>query len=135
MVKQWLDDSVFHHVANETSAHELWKKLESLYERKNTKNKVFLIWWLVNLKYKKGRSVAKHLNEFQSLVNQLAMVKMVLDDELQVLMPLNSLPKSWETLMVSFTNSIPNGVLSLSIFKDSMFNEKTRWKDSSADSG
>ena len=69
------------------------------------------------------------------MVNQLATVKMVLDDELQALMLLNSLPESWETLMVSFKNSIPNGVLSLSIVKDSMFNEKTRWKDSSADSG
>ena len=36
MVRQWLDDSVFHHVTNETSAHELWKKLKSVYERKNT---------------------------------------------------------------------------------------------------
>ena len=28
MVKQWLDDSVFHHVANETSAHDLFSTSE-----------------------------------------------------------------------------------------------------------
>ncbi|XP_047340702.1 uncharacterized protein LOC124944484 [Impatiens glandulifera] len=33
-IRQWLDDSVYHHVASEKSAHELWKKLESLYEQK-----------------------------------------------------------------------------------------------------
>ena len=36
MIRQWLDDSVFHHVANETKADVLWKKLESLYEWKTT---------------------------------------------------------------------------------------------------
>ena len=78
-------------MANETKVDVLMKKLESLYERKTTQNKVFLIRRLVNLKYKEGRYVGKHLSEFQSLVNQLATVKMTLDDELQALLPLNSL--------------------------------------------
>ncbi|KAL6138514.1 hypothetical protein ACLB2K_063796 [Fragaria x ananassa] len=30
-IQKWMDHSVFHHVANETDAHELWKKLESLF--------------------------------------------------------------------------------------------------------
>ena len=34
-IREWVDDSVFHHVANETSAHELWLKLESLFEKKD----------------------------------------------------------------------------------------------------
>ena len=110
-------------MANETKADVLWKKLESIYERKTIQNKVFLIQKLVNLKYKEGRSVGEHLSEFQSLVNQLATVKMTLDDELQALLLLSSLPESWETLVVSLNNSAPNGVLSLSTIKDSMFNE------------
>ncbi|MGV7994802.1 hypothetical protein PJP12_29450, partial [Mycobacterium kansasii] len=32
-IRQWLDDSVFHHVSTETSAAGLWLKLEGLYER------------------------------------------------------------------------------------------------------
>ena len=84
--------------------------------------------------YKEVHSVAEHLSEFQSLVNQLATVKMVLDDELQVLMLLSYLPESWETLVVFFNNFAPNGVLSLCTVKYSMFNEETRWKDSSANS-
>jgi gag-polypeptide of LTR copia-type len=31
-IRLWLDGSVYHHVASETNTHELWKKLESLYE-------------------------------------------------------------------------------------------------------
>ena len=70
MARQWLDGFVFHHVANETSAHELWKKLESLHERRTTQNKIFLIQRLVNLKYKEERPISEHLSEFQYLVNQ-----------------------------------------------------------------
>lgn len=102
-IRQWLDDSVFHLVSNENSAHSLWKKLESLYERKTAGNKAFLIRKLVNLKYKEGTSIAEHLNEMQSIVNQLSSMKMALDDELQALLLLSSLPESWETLVVSLS--------------------------------
>lgn len=61
-IRQWIDDSVFHHVAQETEAHTLWKKLETLYERKNAQSKAFTIRKLVNLKYRDGGSVAKHLS-------------------------------------------------------------------------
>ena len=47
----------------EMSAESLWKKLESLYERKTASNKAFLIRKLVNLKYVEGSSIAEHLNE------------------------------------------------------------------------
>ena len=29
VIRQWLDDNVFHHVSKETTALALWKKLES----------------------------------------------------------------------------------------------------------
>ena len=78
----------------------MWKNLKNLYERKTTQNKVFAIKKLVNLKYRDGRSVAKHLSDFQDLVNQSSTMKIVLDDELQALLLMSSLPDSWETLAV-----------------------------------
>ena len=57
--------SVFHHVSQETNVEALWKKLKGLYERKMAQNKAFMARKLVNLKLKEGRSVAKHLSEFQ----------------------------------------------------------------------
>jgi gag-polypeptide of LTR copia-type len=73
---------VYHHVASETNAHELWKKPESLYEQKTTANKAFFIRKLVNLKFREGTSVAEHLNEFQILINQLSAMKMTLEKKL-----------------------------------------------------
>ena len=60
-------------------------------------------------------------------------MKLVIDDELQALLLLSSLPDSWETLVVSLSNSAPNGVLQLAMVKDSLLNEETRRKDMSKD--
>ncbi|KAF7143342.1 hypothetical protein RHSIM_Rhsim05G0201800 [Rhododendron simsii] len=96
LIRTWVDQSVFHHVAQETNVYELWTKLEAMYERKTAQNKAFLIRRLVNLKYKDGRSVAEHMSDFQGLINQLSTMKLVLDEELQALLLLSSLPDSWE---------------------------------------
>ena len=70
-IRQWIDHSVFHHVAKETKADELWKKLEILYERKTAQNKTSLIKRVVNPKLKDGQSVPEHLSDFQGLVRMV----------------------------------------------------------------
>ncbi|XP_042521354.1 uncharacterized protein LOC122094826 [Macadamia integrifolia] len=69
--------SLYSSSCSETSARSLWKKLERLYERKITENKAFLIKKLVNLKYREGSSAAEHLNEVQSIMNQLSTMNVV----------------------------------------------------------
>ena len=125
-ILQRVDDSVYHHIANEISAQALWKKLEELYERKTAGNKALLIRKLVNLKFKNGSAIAEHLNEMQSIINQLATMKMVIEDELQALLLLSSLPESWETLVISLSNSAPDGILTMSQVTSSLLNEETR---------
>ncbi|CAH9137488.1 unnamed protein product [Cuscuta epithymum] len=131
-IRQWIDHSVFHHVARETDAYALWKKLEDLYQAKTARNKALLMRRLVNMKLKSGSSVAEHTSQFQSLVNQLSCVEMSLGDEMQSLLLLSSLPDSWETLVVTLSNSAPNGKLIMSVVKDALFNEEAR-KDMSTD--
>ena len=55
-------------------------------------------------------------------------MKLELDDEVQTLLLLSSLPDSWETLVVSLSNSAPNGVINVYMVKD-MFNEEARRKE------
>ena len=83
-------------------------------QRKTTANKAFLFWKLVNLKYKAGSSITEHLNELSNITNQLTLMKIIFDDELQVLMLLSSLLESWETLVVTVSNSAPDRVVSMS---------------------
>ena len=132
-IRQCIVVSVFHHVFQETNVEALWEKLRGLYERKIAQNKTFIDRKLVNLKLKEGKSVAEHLSEFQDLVNQMVTMKLVIDDELQALLLLSSLPYSWETLVVSLSNSAPNGVLQLAMVKNSLLNEETRRKDMGKD--
>ena len=123
-----MDDTVFHYISNETLGYELWKKLEELYERKTSMNKAYLIRKLVNLKYKPDKSIAEHLNEMKSIMNQLATMKMLMEDELQAHLLLSSLLDSWETLVVSLSNSAPDGVITMSQATSSLLNEDKRRK-------
>ena len=62
-------------------------------------------------------------------MNELSTMKLELDDEVQILLLLSSLPYSWETLVVSLSNSTPNGVITVNMVENSMFNEEVRRKE------
>ena len=68
------------------TAEGLWKKLCDLYEKNMASNKVFLMKKLHNLNMKEGASIAEHLNEFNIITSQLASVKIILDDEIRVIL-------------------------------------------------
>ncbi|VFQ89935.1 unnamed protein product [Cuscuta campestris] len=94
-----------------------------MYERNNAMGKASLIRKLIKLQYKDGDSIVVHMNEFQGVVNQLAGMKMKLEDELQALLLLSSLPDSWDTLVVSLSNSAPDGKMTMEMVKASLLNE------------
>ena len=128
LIRQHIDQSIFQHVANDTNAYVLWKKQQSMYERKTALNKATL----VRLQYREGKSMVEHMNEFQGIVNQLTDVSMKIKDEVQALLLLSSLPDSWETLVNSLSNSALNGQLTIVMVKDSLFNEEARRKEFSS---
>jgi len=112
-IRQWVEDNVYNHIANESNAKDLWQKLESLYASKSGNNKLYLLNILINLRYKEGSFVSDHLNEFQGFLDQLSGMGIKFEDKVQVLWLLNTLPDSWETFQVSITNCAPNGVVTM----------------------
>jgi len=128
-IRQFVDLSVLQHIANETNAYALWKKLADMYERKNAMSKASLMRKLVKLEYKDGGSMVVHLNDFQGLINQLSTTKMTLDDELQALLLLSSLLESWDTLAVSLSNLAPEGKLTMEGVTSALLNEEIRRKE------
>ena len=56
-IRQWVDDSIYHLIANEPSLWEVWRKLEDLYEKDTTENKMLVISHLVNLKCRADISI------------------------------------------------------------------------------
>ena len=68
----------------------------------------------------------EHLNTFKGIVNQLKKVDMNIDDELQIFLLLSSLPESWDTLVVTLSNSAPDGKLSMYNVTNSLLNEDSK---------
>ena len=60
---------------------------------------------LFNLKKAEGTPVAQHLNEFNTITNQLSLVEIEFDDEVRALILLASLPNSWEAIRMAVSNS------------------------------
>ncbi|KAJ0102904.1 hypothetical protein Patl1_04799 [Pistacia atlantica] len=127
-IRQWVEDNVVNHIANETRARTLWYKLETLYASKTGNNKLFLLKQAMNLRYKEGSSILDHLNEFQGCFDQLSSMGVKFDEDIQGLWLLNTLPDSWENFRVSLTNSAPNGIVTMEYVKSSVLNEEVRRK-------
>ena len=83
---------------------------------------------LDNLRYIENSSISDHLNEFQGLLDQLSRMVINFDDEVLVLLLLNTLPESWEIFWVSITNFALNGIVSLQMAKSTSLNEEMRRK-------
>ena len=128
---QCVDISILQHVASDTNAYEFWHKLYVLYEKKNALNKTSLMRKIVRLKNIDSESIVVHIKAFMALVNQLASAKFPLDDAMQAILLLCTLPDSWENLVVSLSASYKEENLSLQVVKTSILNKETRRKDKS----
>jgi hypothetical protein len=95
-----LATSVAFNISKEKITKELMDALAKLYEKPSVSNKVFLMKKLFNMKMSEGGSVADHLNEFNTVTNQLSFVKVDFDDEVRALLILCSLPESWNGLVM-----------------------------------
>ena len=85
---------------------DLMDALAKPYEKPSVYNEVFLMKRLFNMKMSKGGFVADHLNEFNTVTNQLSYVKVDFDDEVRALLILCSLPERWNGLVMDVSNSV-----------------------------
>jgi hypothetical protein len=84
--------SVAFNISKEKTMKDLMDALAKLYEKPSASNKVFLMKRLFNMNMSEGGSVADHLNEFNTVTNQLSSVKVDFDDEVRALLILFSMP-------------------------------------------
>ena len=94
VIRLTLSRSVAHNVVKEKTTTDLMKALSGMYEKSSANNKVHLMKKLFNLKMTENASVAQHLNEFNTITNQLSFVEIDFDDEIHVLIVLASLPNN-----------------------------------------
>ena len=120
---------VAHNVVKEKTTVGLMTALSSMYEKSLANNKVHLIKKLFNLKIAEGTSVAHHLNEFNTITNQLSSVEIYFDDEIHALIVLASLPNSWEAVRMVVSNSVGKSKLSYKDVRDLILSEEVGIRD------
>ena len=91
-----------------TTACQVWEKLKSTYENTTPANQVHLMRKLVSMRLDVSKRATKHLSLFTGTLSQLQDEGLPgFDDKLKAIFLLMTLPESWETLVVSLSNS-PN---------------------------
>jgi len=105
--------------------------LSGMYEKPSTNNKVHLMKKLFNLKMAEGASVAQHLNEFNTITNQLSSMEIDFDDEIRALIVLASLPNSWEAMIMAMSSSAGKSKLKYEDIRDLILSEEMCRRDSS----
>ena len=90
--------------------------LLSMFESKNSLNRVSYFKKIVRLRYQDGSSIVEHLSVFQGLINQTVSLQIPSADEVLALVLLGSLPDSWQTI-VTLGNLAPQGKLRFNTLK------------------
>ena len=111
------------------------KTLFGMYEKLLANNKVHLMKKLFNLKMAENTLVAQHLNEFNTITNQLSYVEINFDDEIRALIILAYLPNSWEAMRMVVSNSTGKEKLKYNDIRDLILAEEIRRRDAGETSG
>ena len=127
--------SLYNNLNDDTEAHVLLKKIETMFEEKSPLNRTSVFRKIVRLRYQDASSMDEHVNAFQGLIIQMVSLEIPLANEVLALLLLGSLLDSWETLVVTLSNSTPQGKhLTLDKLKSSLLNEEARRKDKESNS-
>ena len=135
VIRLTLSRSITHNVVKEKTTTDLMKTLSGMYEKSSANNKVHLMKKLFNLKMAENASVAQHLNEFNTITNQLSFVETDFDDEIHALIVLASLPNSWEAVRMAVSNSTGKEKAKYNDIQDLILAEEIRRKDAGETSG
>ena len=111
------------------------KALSSMYEKSSANNKVHLMKKLFNLKMAENISTTQHLNEFNTITNQLSSIEIDFDNKICALIVLASLPSSWKAMRMVVSNSTGKEKLKYNDIRDLILAEEIRRRDAGETSG
>ena len=102
-----LADAVLSSVAEKKTAKEIWNTLTKLYEAKSLHNKIFLKRRLYTLRMTESTSVTDRINTLKTLFSQLTMLGYNIEENERAELLLQSLPDSYDQLIINIMNNNP----------------------------
>ncbi|KAJ9557170.1 hypothetical protein OSB04_011784 [Centaurea solstitialis] len=130
VIRFTLAKNVAFNIVKETTTCGLMKALSNMYEKPSASNKVFLIRQLVNTRMREGMSVTSYINEFNTILSRLLSVDIKFEDEVQALLLLSSLPKSWSGTVTAISGSAGTSKLTFEGIRDFILGEDIRRRSS-----
>ncbi|KAH9705857.1 hypothetical protein KPL70_012031 [Citrus sinensis] len=124
-----LVDGVLSSVAEKNTAKEIWDTLTKLYEAKSLHNKIFLKRKLYTLRMTESTMVTDHINTLKTLFSQLTMLGHNIEENERAELLLQSLPDSYDQLIINLTNNNPVESLVFDDVTTSVLNEESRRKN------
>ncbi|KAH9682249.1 hypothetical protein KPL71_027276 [Citrus sinensis] len=124
-----LADGVLSSVAEKNTAKEIWDTLTKLYETKSLRNKIFLKRKLYTLRMAESTMVTDHINTLKTLFSQLTTLGHNIEENERAELLLQSLPDSYDQLIINLTNNNPVDSLVFDNVAASVLNEESRRKN------
>ncbi|KAH9715183.1 hypothetical protein KPL71_020951 [Citrus sinensis] len=124
-----LADGVLSSVVEKNIAKEIWDTLTKLYEAKSLHNKIFLKRKLYTLRMAESTMVTDHINTLKTLFSQLTMLGHNIEENERAELLLQSLPDSYDQLIINLTNNNPADSLVFDDVAASVLNEESRRKN------
>ncbi|KAH9667565.1 retrovirus-related pol polyprotein from transposon TNT 1-94-like protein [Citrus sinensis] len=124
-----LADGVLSSVAEKNTAKKIWDTLTKLYEAKSLHNKIFLKRKLYTLRMAESTMVTDHINTLKTLFSQLTTLGHNIEENERAELLLQSLPDSYDQLIINLTNNNPVESLVFDDVAASVLNEESRRKN------
>lgn len=123
-----LGDNVLSSIEEKKTAKEIWDHLTKLYEGKSLHNKIFLKRKLYTLRMMESTSMTEHLNILNTLFSQLTSLGYKVNQEERAEILLQSLPDSYDQLVINLTNNILTDYLVFDEIAAAVIQEENRRK-------
>ncbi|GBL98971.1 hypothetical protein AVEN_227489-1 [Araneus ventricosus] len=88
-------------IKNFKTSHELWTKLQNIYESKGPARKATLLKQLLFTKMSDSNNMNEHINEFFMLVDKLKEMEIEIANDLLTILLLYSIPESYENFRIA----------------------------------
>ncbi|KAA0061179.1 Gag-Pol [Cucumis melo var. makuwa] len=124
-----LADNVLSSIEEKKTAKEIWDHLTKLYKAKSLHNKIFLKRKLYTLRMSESTSMTEHMNILNTLFSQLTLLAYKIEPNERAELLLQSLPDSYDQLVINLTNNILTDYLSFDDVTSAVLEEENRRKN------